>query len=90
MESIKDSLNYSLDGNGEWRLSTMEGMMRHRHSYIEFKRLKLQLFDNANFIAHSKFRCRHIGDTMFLSLNGKVREAEDELPVQLNVAAASR
>jgi hypothetical protein len=72
MESKKDSLDYSLDGNDEWRLSTMQSMMRPCRSYIECKRLKRPLFDNSNFISYSKFRCHHIRDRVFLNLNGKV------------------
>ncbi len=53
MESKKDSLDYSLIGNGEWKLSTMENVMIHCRSYIECKRLKRRFFDNANFISYS-------------------------------------
>ncbi len=71
MESRRDSWDYSLDGDDESKLSTMENMVRPCRSYIECKRLKRLLFGNANFIGYSKFR-GDVSSRVFLILDGKV------------------
>ena len=72
MESKTDSLFYSLDRDGESKLSTIENMVRPCRSYIECKRLKRLLFGNANFIGYSKFFC-DVHRKVFLKGGGKRR-----------------